>query len=365
MRHSRERFTQDGGPRRRHDRERDIDMRTQRQQAGTASSSSIAPLLSGWLHRTCSCGSHTMTGEECADCRKKKQPLRLSSKEPLAPSARTTMESRFSYDFSRVRVHVDEKGVEPAMAANAVRRDVAFGRGPYWLGTSGIQNSFSPLVHNNAAIDDESIGDESGSGGSGQEFGGPALPSPSGEIPPIAQEPMPGVEPLDEGGAKKAKCPDKTVVEKTVDMTPAGIKKGYRTGYGACAVIRAEPVSTNWDGTKISEANKQTKNTCPKEFGISPCTGADTFTVGTESNSSVLGKLPATQNRFYDFHISRWNKGSLLHDRNPKNIDTCEAECEQSYSCGGVIIGKHTVTRTFSKGTSGSRDVTLVTVTKS
>ncbi|MGD0613024.1 MAG: hypothetical protein ABSB41_16120 [Anaerolineales bacterium] len=165
-------------------------------------------------------------------------------------------------------------------------------------------------------------------------------------------------------GAAGAKCPAKTVVEKVIDMTPAGIQKGYRTGYGATALMRVEPASTNWDGTRIVEANSQTKNTCPKEFGISPCSGADTFTVGAALNSSILGNLPATSNHFYDFHITRWNKGSLLHDRNPNQIDTCETVCEQKYSCSGNVIGTHTVTRTFTKGKSGSRDVTLVNVTK-
>jgi hypothetical protein len=147
-------------------------------------------------------------------------------------------------------------------------------------------------------------------------------------------------------------------------MTPDGIKKGYRTGYGACAVMRVEPDSTNWDGTKIIESNKQTKNSCPAEFDISPCSGSDTFTVGPESNSSILGKLPATRNHFYDYHISRWNRGSLLHDRNAKDVASCEVVCEQNYSCGGKVIGTHTITRTVTKGTSGSRDVTLVAVTK-
>lgn len=166
-------------------------------------------------------------------------------------------------------------------------------------------------------------------------------------------------------GNAGAKCPAKTVVEKVIDMTPAGIQKGYRTGYGATALMRIEPVSTNWDGTRIVEANSLTKNTCPKEFGISPCSGADTFTVGAALNSSILGNLPANSNHFYDFHISRWNKGSLLHDRNPNQIDTCESVCEQKYSCGNNVIGTHTVTRTFTKGKAGSRDVTLVNVTKS
>jgi hypothetical protein len=205
-----------------------------------------------------------------------------------------------------------------------------------------------PPVHRDAASDDAGAG----------EF------SPgTGEVLPVPLE-QPDAEKMDDP-APKAKCPTKTVVDKSLDMTPEAIKKGYRTGYGITSVMRVEPTSTVWDGTQIVEATKQTRNTCPEEFGISPCNGTDTFTVGKESNSSILGKLAATPNRFYDFHFTRWNKGSLLHDRNPKDIDSCEIACEQKYSCGGNVIGTHTVTRTFTKGTSGSRNVTLVNVTKS
>src|SRR5690349_8170927 len=187
-----------------------------------------------------------------------------------------------------------------------------------------------PPVHADAAQDAPDAPEFPGGGEQ-------ALPLPVGD---------PGAERMDDP-APKAKCPTKTVVGKTIDMTPEGIKKGYRTGYGIAAVMRVEPASTAWDGTQIVEASKQTKNTCPEEFGISPCKGTDTFTVGQESNSSILGKLAATPNRFYDFHTTRWNKGSLLHDRNPKDIDSCEIACEQKYSCGGNVIGTHTITRTF------------------
>lgn len=207
---------------------------------------------------------------------------------------------------------------------------------------------------------DNETGDELSSG---EEF--PGMGVPKLQVLPSEDEFGGGAVPMDEPPKAAAKCPTKTVVEKTTDMTPDGIKKGYRTGYGAVATMMVEPDTTNWDGAQIVESFKQTKSTCPEEFGISPCSGSSTFTVGAEGNSSVLGKLAATKNRFYDFHITRWNKGSLLHDRNPKNIDSCEAVCEQNYSCGGKVIGTHKITRTFTKGKSGNRDVTLVNVKKS
>jgi len=259
--------------------------------------------------------------------------------QPLNTATRAFFEPRLGQDFSQVRVHSD-------------------------VNAEAAQEGFTHFIHKNAAADEEPIGDEPDSGERGQEFVGRPFPSPFEETPPEGKESIPGIEPLEEGGEKKAKCPSKTVVEKTIDMTPDGIKKGYRTGYGAVAVMHVEPDSTNWDGAQIVESLKQTNNTCPKEFKISPCSGNSTFTVGAEGKSSVLGMLEAKSNRFYDFHITRWNKGSLLHDRNSDNVDSCHVECEQSYSCDGVVIGKHTVTRNFTMGKSGSRDVTLVAVAK-
>lgn len=250
----------------------------------------------------------------------------------------------------------------PSLTARRDAEVKTFGQDSSWAGHNfgaiGVQSGLSGtgLISVNSARDDE--GDEDVS----------AQQETPGGIPRVGIEtPIggsgEGATPLEEK-KEQSKCPTKTVVEKVIDMTPDGIKKGYRTGYGAAAVIRVEPTETNWDGTKIVEANKQTRNTCPEEFGISPCSGADTFTVGAESNSSVIGKLAATQNHFYDFHTTRWNKGSLLHDRNPKDIDSCEVACEQKYSCDGKVIGTHSVTRTFTKGKSGTRDVTLVNVKK-
>lgn len=58
---------------------------------------------------------------------------------PLAPSARSFMESRFRRDFSGVRVHSDEKAAESARSLHAlgytVGRDIVFGAGQYAPGT--------------------------------------------------------------------------------------------------------------------------------------------------------------------------------------------------------------------------------------
>lgn len=55
--------------------------------------------------------------------------------QPLDAETRAFMESRFSYDFSQVRVHTDSKAAESARAVNAlaytVGSDIAFGSGGY------------------------------------------------------------------------------------------------------------------------------------------------------------------------------------------------------------------------------------------
>lgn len=110
----------------------------------------------GILQRQCSCGQHTIAGEECEECRQQRdgtlQPAAISSPpvntvppvvhevldspgQPLDAGTRSFMEPRFGYDFSQVRVHTDEKAAESAQAVNAlaytVGRDVVFGEGEY------------------------------------------------------------------------------------------------------------------------------------------------------------------------------------------------------------------------------------------
>jgi len=60
--------------------------------------------------------------------------------QPLDESTRSFMESRFGHDFSRVRVHTDERAAESARSVNALAytagQDVVFGRGQYEPGTN-------------------------------------------------------------------------------------------------------------------------------------------------------------------------------------------------------------------------------------
>ena len=161
-------------------------------------------------------------------------------------------------------------------------------------------------------------------------------------------------------------CPTSTEVESSVDLTPKALAAGYRTGYGSMVKMRVRPDARTWDGTKIAESLTQLPGTCPASLTKSPCEGGPPFTVGAPTKGfSLLPVQPGLINRFYDFHRTR-SDISLLHDqtRNPSGLNSCQSICKQEYSCEGTVIGQHTITRTFRKGTHGGKDVTIIDVTK-
>src|SRR5688572_26964921 len=111
------------------------------------------------LQRKCACGTHTIAGDKCDECKNNSTLQRKSSDnsehsevppivhevlnstgQPLNESTRAFFEPRFQYDFSRVRVHTDSKAAQSALAVNAlaytVGRNVVFGSGLYAPGTS-------------------------------------------------------------------------------------------------------------------------------------------------------------------------------------------------------------------------------------
>ncbi len=117
---------------------------------------SSAVLSAGMLQRKCACGQHTGGGgEQCEECKKKPMSLQRqfdgssgpvvaplmvhdalrSPGEPLDAETRAFMESRFGYDFSRVRVHTDSKAAASARSirsrAYTVGRNVVFADGQY------------------------------------------------------------------------------------------------------------------------------------------------------------------------------------------------------------------------------------------
>jgi hypothetical protein len=165
------------------------------------------------------------------------------------------------------------------------------------------------------------------------------------------------------------RCPSGTRVDTTIDLTPTGLQAGFLSAYGIIARMRVIPDRTPWDGTQIVERVTPGSSTCPA--GLTrpgPCSGNSTFTVGVAAGrSAVAAPQPAMHNCFYDYHTSRSRTVSFLHDptRNPTGMNACETVCQQQYSCNGVPIGFHTITRRFRKGVFNGHDVTIVDVTKS
>ena len=251
---------------------------------------------------------------DCADCLSRQ----LIDK-PLEATTRALLEPRFGHDFGRVKVHSPS-----AEFSNGARED---------------HSIHQPEI-------DEFRRREG-------ELGNPAATEAS------------------EGAIKYrglgASCPASTEVERVVDMTPAALSAGFLTAYGVMSVMRVRPGERTWDGTKIQESLTTVSKTCPASFSPTPeCSGNSTFTVGDPGRSSRIGNQPGLVNRFYDFHASGPRTISRLHDstRNPQGLNSCETVCEQKYHCDGQEIGRHTITRTFTKGKFGGRDVTLVAVTK-
>lgn len=308
-----------------------------------AATPKVSPTTGPVLQRQCACGNHSMGGE-CEECKKKNGLARRKSANENATG--------------EVLPSVPKESRSPGGLQDRKRNQ-------FWQPRT--RHDFTQVPVNAGILHRDSPEDE------GIMEGQPSveLPSdetrggiaPSQESPsPAGSGPTPAAEPSQTGGGTKAACPTKTVVEKVINKTADG--KKYRTGMGAVAFISVQPSSQNRDGTRIVESFKPPTSDCPKEFGINPCTGSSTFIVGAKRESPIFGSLPATRNRFYDFHETRWKGGSLLHDRNPSGKDSCKVTCEQQYSCGGTVIGTHTITRTFTKGKVDSVDVTFVNVTK-
>jgi len=156
----------------------------------------------------------------------------------------------------------------------------------------------------------------------------------------------------------KPACPTSVTKSSTTTLSLASQFPGLKTGIGIVASMQTNPTNINWNNTQITEAVSQSSNSCPSSFG-SLCSGSDTFTVGT--GGSTFGQnFAATQNIFYDQHVT--TSGVSILDS--AGINSCQATCAQTYSCGGNVIGNFTINRSFTKGTIQNTPVTNVTVTK-
>jgi hypothetical protein len=100
--------------------------------AGSPATATQPPML----QRRCTCGGQPGPDGECAACKRKRLDRKArgtapdvapplvhdvlrEAGSPLEAAFRTEMEDRLGHDFSRVRVHTDERAAESARAVSA------------------------------------------------------------------------------------------------------------------------------------------------------------------------------------------------------------------------------------------------------
>jgi len=146
-----------------------------------------AGALLGALQRKCDCSGES--GPQCEECKKKKSLLQRrapagagqglapavvndvlrSPGQPLDPTTRAFMESRFGHDFGRVRVHIGAKASASALAVDAlaytVGPDVVFRQGQYRPETEEgrkiLAHELTHVVQQRAASTSERTGEGS------------------------------------------------------------------------------------------------------------------------------------------------------------------------------------------------------------
>jgi hypothetical protein len=141
------------------------------QQEQPAGALSVKP--GGVLQRKCACGQHTIAGGECEACGKQRlqhgavghtwegeaptivHEALSAPGQPLDSATRALVEPRFGHDFSRVRIHTDERASESSRALDAhaftTANDVVFGQGKYSPDTPAglrlLTHELSHVVH--------------------------------------------------------------------------------------------------------------------------------------------------------------------------------------------------------------------------
>ncbi len=138
----------------------------------------------------------------------------------------------------------------------------------------------------------------------------------------------------------------------------------FRTGFGMLSYMALSPSSGfNWNGTKVRE-NPSGSNNCPAALG-NMCGGNSEFTVG--QNAPPVPWYPGAPsvptNEFFDFHTTIALVDALAGQTAGYS---CQANCTQTYSCGGNQIGStaFTITIKLQHDSINGQAVTVTSVTK-
>jgi len=135
-------------------------MKMQIERAVTQALPQLVPAAQSVLQRKCDCGNHTAGGGGCDERQMQHSGSQRHARgvngpavappvvnevlqspgQPLDQKTRAFFEPRFGRDFSNVRIHTDAKAAESSRSVGAlaytVGRDVVFGAGQYFQGTS-------------------------------------------------------------------------------------------------------------------------------------------------------------------------------------------------------------------------------------
>lgn len=300
---------------------------------GQAISAQAAP---GLLQRKCACGAAPGMSGVCGECQSRR--LQRNSARPTKSTVVQTFlepgkhaEACFTHDFSRIPIHPQTRDSippqQPLEASGAIR----------------VPDGSREIVIN----------------------GPNDAPKPA----PVKKDTPPA-----KAGST---CPSNIQVAAVHPANDVDFgKNGFLNGWGGISQMEvSDPTGKVWDGTAIHESLKRIKNTCG-DRGKNACsnissdqarsTAGSTFTVGAESNFLGKAKLAAVKNRFHDLHVFANKDASLLHELKK---DSCEVQCQQSFSCGGKRFGPdfiitYTMTRDVVKSGSKNINVTRVAVNK-
>lgn len=362
----------------------------------------LSPRREPALQRKCACGGNVGPSGECDQCRNRRlQRNERSSNQgsgdhsviptivhdvlkapgqPLDSAARAFMEPRFSYDFSRVRVHAGPQAAESARAVSAraytVGQDVVFDHGRYAPSTTEgkrlLAHELSHVVQQTGASPGADLKISGKSDPSEREASdaaervltreagdkpvmgiapGPLMLARDEQKPPPTPAPAPTPAPTPAppvtpppAPAPAAGCPTGIKVAGTgnLQMDASFAEAGLLTGFGGFAIMEVSDSSgKDWAGTAIHENLKSVKNTCGLAGACSNASGeggaaGSTFKVGEASNLLGILALPSKKNSFYDQHMVIIKGVSLLHKA---GLPACEIQCEQTYDCGGKTFG--------------------------
>ncbi|HBB87628.1 MAG TPA: hypothetical protein DC047_08450 [Blastocatellia bacterium] len=202
------------------------------------------------------------------------------------------------------------------------------------------------------------------------------IPAPAAGEKVSVNGPSPGPGSASPPATANAKCPsDIKLIEVGQGNDRDFGLKGPITGWGGYGVMEvSDPSGRKWDGTKIHEVLANVKNTCD-DPGTNACSNKNagddraksTFVVGQQYDFLGLGQLPAGANRFSDVHAFVDKRLSVLHKIDKQS---CEVQCEQTYTCEGRRFGPDfLITYLMTAGSvprsgGGFNAVTRVAITK-